>query len=269
VDFKAARIVLAEPRADRVQVRRDLVYKQAGDLSLKADLYLPAGMQTGARVPAVLLVHGDAPWEILHDAKEWGQYQSWGELIASSGLAAIAFTHRSTERLKYLPDAVSDVVEMAAYLREHAADLGIDADRLGVWVCSAGGPVGLTPVLKGQVGPVRCAAALYALLDIGPGRMPEGLPPETVRQFSPVAALAESQGPLPPLLLVRAGQDHPDFTQSAERFIAAALARNADVDVINYPTGYHAFDVRNDDERSRQIIRRVLTFFHEWLSPQV
>lgn len=269
MDFKAARIVLAEPRADRVQVQRDLVYKQAGDLSLKADVYLPAGTPTGARVPAVLLVHGDAPWEILHDAKDWGQYQSWGELIAASGLAAIAFTHRSTERLQYLPDAVSDVIDMAAYLREHAADLGIDGDRLGVWVCSAGGPVGLAPVLKGMAGPVRCAAALYALLDIGPGRMPEGVPAEAVRAFSPVAALEESHESLPPLLLVRAGQDHPDFTQSAERFIAAALARNADVELINHPAGYHAFDMRNDDERSRQIIRRVLTFFHEWLGSKV
>lgn len=259
-------MVLQLPEMDRVITHRDIIYKTVGDLSLKADIYLPAGTPPGSRLPAVLLVHGDAPWEILLDAKEWGQYRSWGELFAAFGLAAVAFTHRSSERLARPEQPVSDVIDLIAYVRQNAAELQIDSDRLGLWACSAGGPAGLTPVLTGQAGALRCAAALYPLLEIGPGRVPPGADPDSLRPYSPLAALEASQGQVPPLLVVRAGQDHPDFTQSADRFAAAALARNADLELINYPGGHHGFELRDDEERSRQIIRRVAAFFRQHLA---
>lgn len=265
MDFKAKRIVLSSQQMDQVHVRPDVVYKSIGNLSLKADIYLPPNIPASTQVPAVIFVHGDAPWAILSDAKDWGQYRSWAELTAASGLAAVTFTHRSTERMKHVSDAVSDVVDLITYVRNHAAELSIDADRLGLWVCSAGGPVGLAPVLNGQAGPIRCAAALYALLDIGPERIPEGVSAESVRSFSPAVVLEEAQGLIPPLFVVRAGQDHSDFVKSADRFCAAALARNTDLEFINYPAGHHAFDLQDEEERSCQIIQRVITFFHERL----
>lgn len=265
MDFKAKRIVLSTALPNGAHVRRDIVYATAGDVSLKADLYLPPQASAGSPVPAVLFVHGDGPREILGDAKDWGQYQSWAELTAASGMAAVTFTHRSTDRLTHVADAVSDVIALIRYVRVHAKEFCIDPERLGLWVCSAGGPVGLAPVLSGQAGPIRCAAALYALLDIGTGRIPEGTPPESLRPFSPVSVLEEAEGPIPPLLLVRAGQDHPDFPVATDRFCAAALSRNADLEIINYPAGRHAFDIQNDEERSRQIIRRTVGFFRERL----
>lgn len=264
MDFKAKRILLSVPGMEQASARRDLVYKTVGDLALQLDLYLPAGTPDGARLPAVVLVHGDAPWEVLSDAKDWGQYRSWGELFAAAGLAAVTFTHRSTERMTRVAEATSDVVDLLAYIRQHAAALQIDDGRLGLWVCSAGGPVGLTPVLTGAAGPLRCASALYALLDIGAGRVPPGLTSEELRPFSPLAALEQAEA-VPPLQVVRAGQDHPDFTGSADRLVAAALARNIDLELVNYPEGLHAFDLRNDAERSRQVMRRVVAFFQEHL----
>ncbi|MFZ5814040.1 MAG: alpha/beta hydrolase [Bacillota bacterium] len=262
MDFKARRIVLPTPGPDQVEIRREIVYKSAGALTLKLDLYRPTA--PGPH-PAVIFVHGDAPGPVLADAKDWGQYRSWGELTAASGLAAVTFTHRSTERLTRAEEALSDVTDLLAYVRQHAGELGIDPERLGLWVCSAGGPVGLTPVLTGAAGPIRCAAALYPLLEIGPDRVPPGLTLEELRPLSPLSALERAEAPVPPLLLVRAGQDHPNFTQSAERFAAAALARNLELELINYATGHHGFDLVNDEERSRQIIRRVVDFFRERL----
>lgn len=265
MDFKAKRIVWSVPGMDQVAVRRDLEYKTAGDLSLKMDLYLPAGTPDGARLPAVIFVHGDAPWEVLGDAKDWGQYRSWGELAAASGLAAVTFTHRSTARLTRVAEAMSDVTDLVSYVREHAAEFQIDAGRLGLWVCSMGGPVGLTPVLTGAAGEIRCTAALYALADYGPGMLPSGVDAESLRPFSPLAALEQAAGSLPPMLLVRAGLDRPEFNQNIDRFMAAALGRNLDVELINYPAGFHAFDMRNEEERCSQILRRVIGFFQERL----
>lgn len=251
---------------EQVVTHRDLVYKTVGDLQLRADIYLPAGSAPDSRLPAVLLVHGDAPWEILFDAKDWGQYRSWGELFAASGLAAVAFTHRSSARLTRPEEPLSDVIDLIGYVRRSAADLQIDPERLGLWVCSAGGPAGMTPLLTGDAGPIRCAAALYALLEIGPARVPPGVEPDALRPYCPLTTLQTNQIEVPPLLIVRAGQDHPDFTRSAERFAAAALARNLDLELMNYPGGHHGFDVGDQGERSQRILRRVVEFFRQHLS---
>lgn len=269
MDFKAMRTVLAAAESAHVQVRRDVVYKHAEGEPLLADLYLPAEIPEGMRLPAVIFVHGDGPAELLQDAKDWGQYRSWATLAATAGLAAITFTHRSTERLTRAAEATGDLLDLIGYVREHGSDLQINPDRIGLWVCSAGAPLALPPVIGGQAGPIRCLAALYPLLDIGEGRIPPGLSPDVIRPYSPLAALEGAEGRLCPMLLVRAGLDHPDFTQSADRFAAAALLRNLPLELINYLTGHHAFDLRDDNAESRRILRRVLTFFQEQLAPGV
>jgi hypothetical protein len=39
-----------------------------------------------------------------------------------------------------------------------------------------------------------------------------------------------------------------------------ALSCDVPIELLNHPTGEHAFDVRNDDARSREIIGRTLEF---------
>jgi hypothetical protein len=40
------------------------------------------------------------------------------------------------------------------------------------------------------------------------------------------------------------------------------------VTVLDHPTGQHGFDTRDDDERSREIIRDTLAFFVRHLRPR-
>jgi hypothetical protein len=56
-DFFAKRIVYRVAGMDRVQVRRDLVYKRNPEL--RFDLYLPESASSEDRIPVVVLVHGD------------------------------------------------------------------------------------------------------------------------------------------------------------------------------------------------------------------
>ena len=81
------------PDPERVEVRRGLGYASFGGRELAMDLYLPAGRPPEARLPAVLLVHGEAPPELLRGVLGWGQYQGWGRLLAGEGLAGVAFEH--------------------------------------------------------------------------------------------------------------------------------------------------------------------------------
>jgi hypothetical protein len=50
-----------------------------------------------------------------------------------------------------------------------------------------------------------------------------------------------------------------------DQFIAASLAANAPITVVNHPAGEHGFDMMNDDDRSREIIRGLLAFLETHL----
>lgn len=76
----------------------------------------------------------------------------------------------------------------------------------------------------------------------------------------------EGSGSRVPLLLVRAGNDQiPTLLDSVDRFIAAALAADYPLTVVNKPGGAHGFDNSEPDERSREIIRQTLAFYGEHL----
>jgi len=70
-----------------------------------------------------------------------------------------------------------------------------------------------------------------------------------------------------PLLIARAGADAtPGVNASIDRFARYAATRGLDVQVVDHPTGPHAFDVLEDSDTSRAVIRRVVDFLRNRLS---
>jgi hypothetical protein len=134
------------PDPGRVELRHGLVYTHAGGRELAMDVYLPSGRSPGTRVPAVLLVHGEADPELLRGVRGWGQYTGWGRL-----------------------------------------------------------------------------------------------------------------------LVVRAGRDDPGLNRTIDEFVAAAEQRGLAVELVHQPDGHHAFDVADDTDASRAVIRHVLGFLRSRL----
>ena len=94
-DIAAKRIVYAVSGMDRVEVRRNIVYKHTDQEDLQADVYLPPGLAEGECRPAVFFIHGGSlPPDLLTQPKEWGTFVSYGQLAAVSGFIAITFNHR-------------------------------------------------------------------------------------------------------------------------------------------------------------------------------
>jgi dienelactone hydrolase len=267
-DFFAKRVVLELPGMDKVLVRRDLVYKSNPEL--RFDLYVPEGTASRDTIPLVVLVHGDGPPELLANAKDLGAFESIGRLIAVSGLGAVAFTHRSTELQTKLPEAAQDVDDLVAHVRDHHNELHVDPDRLGLWVFSMGPPVGLRTVLRMHPPHIRCIVVYYGVMSLLPLRneIPPDVGDETLREYSPLELLMEdSETMVPPVLIARAGlEERPWLNPTIDRFVAEALRRNLDIDVLNHPRGHHAFDVLDDDDRSRDILVRSLQFVGRHLS---
>jgi acetyl esterase/lipase len=223
------------PDPDRVELRPDLVYTHAGGRALAMDIYLPAPRAAGKRVPAVLLIHGEADPELLRGVRGWGQYTGWGRLLAGQGIAGVAFEHRAILDAGF-EAVLAEVGDALAAVRERAGDLGIDPDRIGLAAFSAGVVLG-SAVLAGATERVRCAALCYG----------------------PLSDL-EPDPALPPLLVVRAGKDDPELNRTIDEFVAAAEQRDLAVELVHQPDGHHAFDVADDSDASREVIRRILGF---------
>ncbi len=243
-DFRPRRIVYTVPNMEEITVRKDITYRTVDENELKMDVYYPSDFEGEARLPAVIFVHGDGPPDYLKDAKDWGCYISWGQLAAASGLIAVTFNHRSTEGLTRLYEVARDVDALVSYVRDNSGMLGIDGNMLGIWTCSAGSPFGLDePAEAGEP-----EQALPTFTD------------EVFNEFSATAYVSKASGNIPPMLLARAGLDHPLLNAYIERLLRGAIAKNVSIDFMNHPTGHHAFDILDDNARSREIIRATVEF---------
>jgi hypothetical protein len=262
-DMTSKTVVYKIPGMDAVSIRRDVEYRatEAGPLTM--DLYSPPGSEAGggAPRPAVIFVSGypDPGFERMLGCKlkDMGAYVSWARLVAASGLVAVTYTNH---------EPVGDLDALLGYLREHAASLGIDGSRIGVWAGSGNVPMALSILMRGASDAFKCAALCYGvMLDL------EGSTAvaDSAAQFgfaNPCAgrSVDDLPGELP-LFIVRAGRDEmPRLNETIDRFMAAALARNLPVTFANHARAPHAFDIQDDSETSREMIRRILAFlrFH-------
>jgi acetyl esterase/lipase len=257
--------VYSLPGMDDARVERDLPYRTVGGEAYLADIYRPPGADT-APLPAIIFVHGDGPPE-FGLPKAWGQYRGWGRLAAASGLVGVTFNRRPPARLTALAEAASDVDTLLAWVQAEGATRGIDITRLCLWCCSAGVPYGMRAALSDAPG-IRCVVAYYGMLDLRQLRadVAPQITDETLRAYSALASLEETNGHLPPTLIVKAARDTPAINDSIDRFVATAQSLNAPIESHTHETGQHAFDILDDDDRSRALIHCTLDFIREHLA---
>jgi len=267
-EFVKMRVVLRLPGMEKAAARVGLVYKTIGETRLEADIYRQGDAPADARLPVVFLIHG-GPVPAGSRPQKMGAFVSTGELLAASGFAAVAFNHRFYAP-GLLTEAAGDIRDLIAFVRGKAADFSVDPERVGLWFYSGGGPF-LSLALREKLPFVKAMAAFYPILDLrerAPGEErggPNDLDDETRLAFSPAAQIAAAAAWAPPLLIARAGRDNPWLLGTVDRFVAAALAANATIDVLNHSAGRHAFDILDDDARSREILARTLAFFKDRL----
>lgn len=223
------------PNMQRARVRRGLVYTRAGGSALRMDVYRPRRARTGVALPAVLL--GGPP--AFRAGRTSGQKVGWAQLVAASGLAAVAFDIRS-DGFMATPEAPS-------------------AD-----VATAISPWHLWAALHEPAPFIRCNAFHYGPFDLETVSLP--IEPSRVAEYSAITYLRRRSGDIPPMLVAKAGREaNAGINDSIDRFAAAARQLSAPLEVLVHARGSHGFDTNRHDERSRAIIRRTLSFFRERL----
>ena len=265
-------IVYSVPGMDKVEVRRDVVYKSAEvkgtQTRLKLDAYLPAD---GKSHPVVVLISGGGAEGAPRDFRDAGVYQTYGRLLAASGFVGIPYSKRYARGPAGTANGAEDTRDLIVYVREHATELHADKERIAVWAFSAGGLM-LAPFLHDPPSYIRAIACFYCVSDITPDSWAgvAGVTPEEVDRaavtFSSANVIHSTDGRVPPILIARAGLDNPGLNRTIDRLVEESFRKNLSVEVWNHPTGRHGFDILDDNERSREIIRRAVEFLHTNLS---
>jgi acetyl esterase/lipase len=255
-DWWNADFVLDSEAMRAVPVLRDVDY-HGGDPSLRMDVYRPVGVGPW---PVVVFVHGEgADLEGSGESpkvKDTPLYVGWGRLVASLGMVGVTFTPRSWDRLRHVARKVADVDAAMRFVRAHGHSWGADPSRLAVYCASAGVPVGVTVAAREDA---RCCVAYYGPMDV----RPYGDDPR-LADVSPMALL-EQGADLPPLLVVRCGQDDEELNRSIDDFMNAAWDQDRTVELLAYEDGHHAFEVIDQVDESRQVIAQTVEFLREHL----
>lgn len=142
--------LFAQPAAD---VHRDIVFANASGVDLKLDLYLPQDKATPR--PLVVWVHGGG-WR--NGSKE----QTPARFLLDRGYAVASINYRLSDVAKF-PAQIDDCRAALEYLRTHAAEYKIRANRIGVWGASAGGHL---VALLGVMDRVQAVVDFYGPTDL-------------------------------------------------------------------------------------------------------
>ena len=225
-----------------IEVEKNIVFGKGGDADLKLDIYKPpAG--TRKRM-ATIHLHGGG--------FRAGSKESLSERIlpyAERGYVAIASQYRLTGEARW-PAQIHDVKAAIRWVRAHADDLGVMADRIAIAGYSAGGQLALfaagtgnhrefegnggTPGVSTQV--IACFA-YYPGTEVRQGRggssnplLPDGSDAATHVAASPTTYVAD----FAPTVLFHGAEDTTIPLSSSEQFYK--MLQDAEI-----PSELHAF----------------------------
>jgi len=193
----------------------EYVYKKAPQGELKMFVHFPRDWKASDKRPAIVFFFGGA-WR--QGSPE--QFRMQAEYLATRGFVAARPDYRVASRHKTTPDAaVEDARSAVRWLRERAAELGIDRDRLVGAGGSAGGHLAAcaalcdTPDAPGEDTSVSCRPSALVLfnpvvdlrnLDLQGWKAAEAPGSTLVEQLSPVVHMTRS---LPPTILFYGTED--------------------------------------------------------------
>lgn len=84
--------------------------------------------------------------------------------------------------------------------------------------------------------------------------------------YSPITHLERRRDAIPPLFIAKAGLDRPGINDSIDAFVTRAEEFGAHVQLETHPDGRRAFDILDDDDRSREVIQASLAFMRAHLA---
>jgi acetyl esterase/lipase len=221
--------------------------------------------------PCVILVHGGG-WD-SGDRKQLSQFNHW---LARRGYAVAAVSYRLAPRFTW-PAQRDDVLAAIAWLKAHAADLGIDPTRLVLLGRSAGGQIALAtgymagdPAIRGVIGLYAPSDLIFGYVNThendmlkSPALMRKFLAgtPESARaNYESASALFHVSPRSPPTLLLHGENDALVWHRHSIRLDARLAEQTVPHAFVSLPWGTHAFD-HNLHGPGGQLTRYAIEWF--------
>lgn len=254
--FSFARLMIhSAPREAAVETH---VFARPAGEELKLDYYRPV-RTSAAGAPCIVVVHGGG-W----DGGDRAQIPVWNHRWAARGYAVAAISYRLAPQFIW-PAQRDDVLAAITWLKSHARELGLDANRFVLLGRSAGGQIA-TAVAYGAHDPaIRGVISFYAPQDMefawGVSREDDALnsvnlmrqylggPPDSAARkalYASASAQAMIGPATPPTLLLHGAPDTLVWHRHSERLTAALQAAGVRHYFLSLPWATHAFDFNPD-----------------------
>lgn len=151
-----------------VQVDRAIIYaEREGFRALELDVYRASSQPAVASVPAVVYIHGGG-WRVSHRSRAPRETREWErgffQRIVDAGFLVVAPDYRLSGEAIF-PAQRDDVLTAMAWVREQAAALAIDSERVYLWGASGGGLLAALAALV-EVPPVAGVVCWYPVTDL-------------------------------------------------------------------------------------------------------
>jgi acetyl esterase/lipase len=265
----------------RVTLRENVVFGHAGGRELRADVFIPPGLEPGQRVPAVVLLHGGA-W-IVGDPR---QLRGYGFLLGREGLVCIAPEYRlakSADPSTRWPAQLHDVKAAVRWLRANAEEFHVDPDRIVASGNSAGSHLALMLAatgdiaeLEGESGSAGFSSALQGVVSLyGISRVAKGSDmladavDKLIGRDSPASVFA-SASPIglvgthwPPTVLMHSNLDDLVPVRQTIDLYEALRAVGVSCELHLYDAQPHAFDA--EPRLGREAASLILSFVRRYL----
>jgi acetyl esterase/lipase len=277
-----------------LKVTDNIVYKKIGDTSLVLAVFAPA-VKKFEKAPLVIYIHGGG-WG-GGDRFRMNKEATAGLIrsLSAAGFVTASIEYRLTkEGVASALDSAADCKDAVRFLSSHAAEYGIDPDRIGTLGTSAGGHLTLVtalgddadypgdPALASTPAKVRCVAAYFPATTFfaedgvedrfqqdnrervmfGGTRAEK---PDAPRKLSPIRLLKPTS---PAIFLAHGDADKTLSVEHSLKMAAAAQARGVPVECVISKGAGHGFSGKDIDPTVEEISRRTLDFFVKYLASE-
>lgn len=272
---------------ESVRLEADLPYADTDNPRQRLDLLLPKQPADDKPLPVVAFIHGGA-WRAGDKRGGVGQV---APLVASGQFAGVSIGYRLSDEAIW-PAQIHDCKAAIRWVRAHAKQYNLNADKIAVWGSSAGGHLvamlgtsGGVKELEGTLGKhldqssrVTCVVDFFGPTDLlAMGKYPSRIPhdeansPESRLVGGPVQetqAAAKSASPVtyvskddPPFLLMHGSEDPLVPYNQSERLAEALTKAGCEPIFVKVQGAGHGFG-------GPQVARRVEQFLQKHLRGQ-
>lgn len=225
-----------------------LIYKTVeleGELvELRIQAFYPEGYQTNDQRPSLIFFHGGGWHSGTPD-----QFYPQCRYFALRGLVTFSVEYRTIKRFTNSPkECVADGKSAVRWIRQHAAELGVNPDQLAVGGGSAGGHIAAATAFTtefNEVGEdlsISCkpnALLLYnPVFDNGPNGFAHGLVQSYWQDISPIDNIATNP---PPSIVILGTEDIYLPVKTAQRYQTLIEAEQGICELHIYEGKEHGF----------------------------